>query len=85
MFAYGFEDLTGAEWALIQALAGRAEVTVSIPYEPGRAVFIDDVEANAAAARPFGFHAIRFSTPPALREELGALGLLAARNPRSSL
>jgi ATP-dependent helicase/DNAse subunit B len=39
VFAYGFEDLTGAEWALLQALAGRTEVTVSIPYEPGRAAF----------------------------------------------
>src|SRR5213075_2921479 len=39
VFAYGFEDLTGAEWSLLQALAGRADVTVSIPYEPGRAAF----------------------------------------------
>ncbi len=39
VFAYGFEDLTGAEWALLEALAARADVTVSIPYEPGRAVF----------------------------------------------
>jgi ATP-dependent helicase/DNAse subunit B len=39
VFAYGFEDLTGAEWALLQALAGRSDVTVSIPYEPGRAAF----------------------------------------------
>jgi ATP-dependent helicase/DNAse subunit B len=39
VFAYGFEDLTGAEWALIEALAGRAEVTVSLPYEPARPVF----------------------------------------------
>jgi len=39
VFAYGFEDLTGAEWALVEALAGRAEVTVSLPYEPGRAAF----------------------------------------------
>src|SRR3954471_1464667 len=39
VFAYGFEDLTGAEWSLLQALAGRTEVTVSIPYEPGRAAF----------------------------------------------
>jgi ATP-dependent helicase/DNAse subunit B len=39
VFAYGFEDLTGAEWALVHALAGRADVTVSIPYEPGRAAF----------------------------------------------
>jgi len=39
VFAYGFEDLTGAEWALLQALAGRGEVTVSMPYEPGRPAF----------------------------------------------
>ena len=39
VFAYGFEDLTGAEWMLVEALAGRADVTVSIPYEPGRVAF----------------------------------------------
>jgi ATP-dependent helicase/DNAse subunit B len=39
VFAYGFEDLTGVEWALLEALAARAEVTVSIPYEPGRIAF----------------------------------------------
>src|SRR5439155_688604 len=39
LFAYGFEDLTGAEWAVLEALAGRAEVTVSLPYEPGRVAF----------------------------------------------
>jgi ATP-dependent helicase/DNAse subunit B len=39
VFAYGFEDLTGAQWALLEALAARADVTVSLPYEPGRAVF----------------------------------------------
>jgi ATP-dependent helicase/DNAse subunit B len=39
VFAYGFEDLTGAEWGLLEALAGRTEVTVSLPYEPGRAAF----------------------------------------------
>jgi ATP-dependent helicase/DNAse subunit B len=37
--AYGFEDLTAAEWALLEALAARADVYVSIPYEPGRAAF----------------------------------------------
>jgi hypothetical protein len=53
VFAYGFEDLTGAEWSLLQALAGRAEVTVSIPYEPGRPAFaslsrtMDDLAALA--------------------------------------
>ena len=39
VFAYGFEDLTGAQWALLEALAGRAEVSVSLPYEPGRPAF----------------------------------------------
>jgi ATP-dependent helicase/DNAse subunit B len=39
VFAYGFEDLTGAEWSLLEALSGRAEVHVSLPYEPGRVAF----------------------------------------------
>ena len=39
VFAYGFEDLTGAEWSLLEALAARTEVTVSLPYEPGRPAF----------------------------------------------
>ncbi|HZQ81693.1 MAG TPA: PD-(D/E)XK nuclease family protein [Gaiellaceae bacterium] len=39
VFAYGFEDLTGAEWALLSALAGRTDVEVSLPYEPGRVAF----------------------------------------------
>ena len=44
LFAYGFEDLTGAEWALVEALAARTDVTLSIPYEPGRAAFAALVE-----------------------------------------
>jgi len=39
VFAYGFEDLTAAEWSLLEALAGRAELTISLPYEPGRPAF----------------------------------------------
>src|SRR5207248_6151006 len=39
VFAYGFEDLTGAEWSLLEALAARTEVSVSLPYEPGRPAF----------------------------------------------
>ena len=39
VFAYGFEDLTGVEWALLETLSARADVTVSLPYEPGRAAF----------------------------------------------
>src|SRR2546423_12211985 len=53
VFAYGFEDLTGAEWSLLSALAGRTEVEVSLPYEPGRVAFAslgrtaDDLSALA--------------------------------------
>jgi ATP-dependent helicase/DNAse subunit B len=53
VFAYGFEDLTGAEWELLRALAGRTEVTVSLPYEQGRNAFeslrrtMDDLSALA--------------------------------------
>jgi ATP-dependent helicase/DNAse subunit B len=39
VLAYGFEDLTAAEWRLVEALAARTDVTVSVPYEPGRAAF----------------------------------------------
>jgi RecB family exonuclease len=39
VFAYGFEDLTQAEWKLVETLAGRTEVTISLPYEPGRPAF----------------------------------------------
>ncbi len=39
VFAHGFEDLTGAEWRLLEALSARADVHVSLPYEPGRAVY----------------------------------------------
>jgi 2-haloacid dehalogenase len=48
--------------------------------EPQRAVYIDDVEANVAAARPFGIHAIHFTTPANLRQELAGLGLLPLSN-----
>ena len=39
VFAYGFEDLTGAQHALLHALAGRTEVTLSFAYEPSRPSF----------------------------------------------
>jgi hypothetical protein len=39
VYAYGFGDLTGVEWALLEALSARTDVIVSIPYEPGRAAF----------------------------------------------
>jgi ATP-dependent helicase/DNAse subunit B len=54
VFAYGFEDLTGAQWAALEALAGRTEVSVSLPYEPGRPAFAslrrtaEDLQRTAA-------------------------------------
>jgi ATP-dependent helicase/DNAse subunit B len=54
VFAYGFEDLTAAEWSLLEALAGRAELTVSLPYEPARPAFASlrrTAEDLAALAR----------------------------------
>jgi 2-haloacid dehalogenase len=44
--------------------------------DPLSAIFIDDVEVNAAAARQFGMHAIHFTNPATLRADLVALGLL---------
>jgi len=39
VYAYGFEDLSGAQWRLLEAFAGRTDVTVSLQYEPGRPAF----------------------------------------------
>jgi ATP-dependent helicase/DNAse subunit B len=56
VFAYGFEDLTAAEWALLEALSARTDVTVSIPYEAGRVAFaslertVDDLAGLARGA-----------------------------------
>jgi ATP-dependent helicase/DNAse subunit B len=39
VLVHGFEDLTGAEWRLLEALSARADVHVSLPYEPGRPAY----------------------------------------------
>jgi 2-haloacid dehalogenase len=44
--------------------------------EPARTVFVDDVPANVAAARGEGLHALHFTTPERLRDELVELGAL---------
>ena len=36
VFAYGFDDLSPAQLRLLAALAGRCDVVVALPYEPGR-------------------------------------------------
>jgi ATP-dependent helicase/nuclease subunit B len=81
VFAYGFEDLTGAEWALLEALAGRADVHVSLPYEPGRAAFAslartaEDLGALAAGHVEELPPPPRAQTPPALAHlERGLFG-----------
>jgi 2-haloacid dehalogenase len=48
--------------------------------DPQRAVYIDDVAVNVDAARPFGIHAIHFTTPTTLRAELAKLGLLPSQS-----
>jgi ATP-dependent helicase/nuclease subunit B len=71
VFAYGFEDLTGVEWALLEALAARGDVTVSLPYEAGRAAFAslrrtaEDLTALAAAVDELPA-AAALHLPPAL-------------------
>ena len=52
--------------------------------DPQRAVYIDDVAANVGAARPFGIHAIHFTTPAELHAELVELGLLPQQPASSS-
>src|SRR5215469_2971199 len=47
--------------------------------DPKRAVYIDDAAANVDAARPFGIHAIHFTTATNLRAELTELGLLPSQ------
>lgn len=45
--------------------------------KPEQIIYIDDLEHNVDAARTIGMHAIRFSDPASLRQELVQLGFLA--------
>lgn len=47
VFLYGLDDLTQAQFDLVEALAARAEITVAVPYEEGN-------EALAARGRLLG-------------------------------
>ena len=71
VFAYGFEDLTGAEWELLRALAGRTDVTVSLPYEAGRdrvrVAAADDGRPERARGRADRSAAARASTTSRIR------------------
>jgi 2-haloacid dehalogenase len=47
---------------------------------PERTLFIDDMEPNVLGARAAGWHAVRFTGAAALRDDLAALGVLAAED-----
>ena len=86
VLAYGFEDLTAAEWSLLEALAGRAEVCVSLPYEPGRAAFASLARtagdlAALAAGRVEELRRARRSSPP--RPSPTSSGRCSSRAPSS--
>jgi ATP-dependent helicase/DNAse subunit B len=87
VFAYGFEDLTGAQWSLLRALAGRAEVTVSLPYEPGRPAFasltrtMDDLASLADGAIEELPPATEASHPALVHLERHLFGAKAAVGP----
>ena len=68
----GEEGLAKPEPAIFHRLAERFRLTLS------DLVFIDDNAQNIEAAAALGLRAIRYESPLQLREDLGALGLLAA-------
>ncbi len=45
--------------------------------DPAKAVYVDDLPHNVAAANAIGMHGIRFTNPAELRAELVRVGLLA--------
>ena len=46
---------------------------------PEQVIYIDDLQHNVEAASRIGMHAIRFSDPASLREELVQLGFLPSK------
>lgn len=69
VFAYGFEDLTAAEWRLVEALSARAEVHVSLPYEPGRPAYaslagtVENLSAIASDVTELAPRSVEFLPP----------------------
>jgi FMN hydrolase / 5-amino-6-(5-phospho-D-ribitylamino)uracil phosphatase len=55
-----------------------ARLLERIGHEPGDCLFVDDREANCAAAERFGIAAHRFGDVPGLRRALAARGLVAS-------
>jgi 2-haloacid dehalogenase len=66
----GVEGLIKPDTRLYVRLLERYDI------DPTRAVFIDDNPHNVQAAVALGIHGIHFRSPPELRDELEALGLL---------
>ncbi len=59
VFLYGLDDLTANQLALVRSLAGRAEVTVSIPHEEGNPV----LEARSSLLRELREAGVATETP----------------------
>ena len=71
----GEERMTKPDPAFFQLLLDR------FGLDPGATVFVDDAEANVAAARELGIDAVRFTGPGQLRRELSARRILARPAP----
>jgi len=71
----GEERVTKPDPAIFRLLVDR------FGLDPAATVFVDDAEANVAAARRLGIDAIRFTGPEDLRRELVARRLLARSVP----
>src|SRR5581483_8173824 len=87
VFAYGFEDLTAVEWGLLEALAARADVTVSLPYEPGRTAFAslqrtaEDLSALAEQIEALPPRFAEYAPPPIAHLERALFSDLAPPGP----
>ena len=71
----GEERVTKPDPAIFQLLLDR------FGLDPTATVFVDDSEANVAAARELGIDAVRFTGPDRLRRELSARRILARPAP----
>jgi 2-haloacid dehalogenase len=75
MLLSGEEGMTKPDPAIFRLLLDR------FGLDPGATVFVDDSEANVAAARELGIDAVRFTGPGQLRRELTARRMLARPAP----
>ena len=77
-FLTWFEDaIVSGEHGIVKPDPRIFELAISrCRLEPSRTAFVDDVSANVEAGRACGLHALHFSSPEKLREDLVGLGLL---------